>query len=448
MQNRILLKLFAIGVLALLLLIPLLMIRGTISERQLYRNQVLADVARSYSGEQTLSGPLLVRPYRLARWSDVDANGQRQLLWQTYQQVSAPSQLKVNGELKTEHRARGIYQALVYGSQLALQGQFELPPLPVKGADIVEVEQLDAYLAVGISDVRGMRSLPQLQWNQQTYPLAAGSRLKVIGNGVHANLGQLPDQAHNATFQLKLTLNGMGSLNLLPVGRETEVKLQAAWPHPSFIGQFLPETRQISDQGFNALWRTTWFATNADELLQQCLQGNCQGLQGSALGVRLVDPVDIYLMSERSVKYGFLFVFLIFGAFFLFEALKRLAVHPMQYGLVGLALALFFLLLLSLSEHIAFAWAYGLAAGASVGLISFYVAHVLQHAMRGLSFGALLAGLYGLLYLLLQSEDYALLLGSLLLFALLSVAMIVTRKLDWYQLGSQLSGNKTEAANI
>lgn len=437
LQNPILQKLFAIGILALLLLIPLQLIGNTVSERQTYRDQVLDDVARSYSAAQTLNGPLLVRPYRLARWSAPDDNGNRHLQWNNYQQVTAPSQLKVSGDLKTGHRARGIYQALVYGSQLALQGQFELAPLPLEGSDIVEVEIQDSYLAIGISDVRGMRSLPRLQWNGQGYPLAAGSRLKVIGNGIHANLGRLSPAAQHASFGMTLALNGMGSLNLLPLGRETEVKLQAEWPHPSFIGQFLPETRQISDKGFNAEWRTTWFATNADERLQQCLQGNCQGLQATSLGVRLVDPVDVYLMSERSVKYGFLFVFLIFGAFFLFEALKRLAVHPVQYGLVGLALALFFLLLLSLAEHIAFAWAYGLAASASVLLIGFYVTHILQHTRRGFGFGALLAALYGLLFVLLQSEDYALLLGSLLLFTLLSIAMIVTRKLDWYRLGKQ-----------
>lgn len=436
MHNRILIKLFAIGVLAVLLLIPLLMIRGTIAERQHYRNQVLADVARSYSGEQTLSGPVLVRPYRLARWTGADAEGQRQLRWEQHEQLVLPSQLKVNGELRTEQRARGIYQALVYGSQLELQGRFELPAPPTGGADVAQIELQEAYLAVGISDARGLRNLPQLQWNQTSYPLAAGSQLKVIGNGIHARLGQLPTSG-SAGFQLKLALNGMGSLNVLPLGRETEVKLKASWPHPSFIGQFLPETRSINDQGFSAQWRTTWFATNADELLQQCHAGQCGRLQELSLGVRLVEPVDIYLMAERSSKYGFLFVFLIFGAFFLFEVLKRLAVHPVQYGLVGLALALFFLLLLSLAEHIAFGLAYGTAATASIALVSFYVAHVLRHALRGIGFGALLGGLYGLLYVLLQSEDYALLLGSLLLFALLGIAMFATRKVDWYQLGGQ-----------
>jgi inner membrane protein len=272
-----------------------------------------------------------------------------------------------------------------------------------------------------------------MDWGGKDYPFQPGSNVKALGPGIHVPLERLSGEGRVA-FKFKLGLNGMDDFSIVPLGRDTEVRLTSTWPHPSFVGQYLPETRQISATGFDATWHTSWFSTNANERFQQCGEDHCEALNGTVLGVRLIEPVDVYLMSERSVKYGFLFVFLTFGAFFLFEALKRVGIHPVQYGMVGLALALFFLLLISVSEHIAFPLAYSIAASSCVALVGFYVSHVLHHARWGVGFGAMLGALYGLLYVLLQSEDYALLLGSVLLFALLAVAMILTRQVDWYQL--------------
>src|SRR5690606_7276579 len=199
---------------------------------------------------------------------------------------------------------------------------------------------------------------------------------------------------------------------------------------------FLPSDREIGASGFRANWQTSFFATNMQEVLAACDSGQeCYGLANSGFGVSLVDPVDQYLMTDRAIKYALLFIGLTFAAFFLFEVLKRLAVHPVQYGLVGLSLALFYLLLVSLSEHVAFALAYGISASACVLLIGFYVSYVLHSWLRGLGFSLGLAMLYGMLYGLLSAEDYALLMGSVLVFALLACVMVLTRKLDWYGVG-------------
>ncbi|WP_208530823.1 cell envelope integrity protein CreD, partial [Pseudomonas aeruginosa] len=237
-------------------------------------------------------------------------------------------------------------------------------------------------------------------------------------------------------YAFDLSLLGSERLDIVPVGRDSQVILKADWPHPSFGGEFLPSEREITAQGFTARWQTSFFATNMEEALRSCVEEQrCDGFQARAFGVGLVDPVDQYLKADRAIKYALLFITLTFAGFFLFEVLKRLAVHPVQYALVGLALAFFYLLLLSLAEHVGFELAYLVSAGACVGLIGFYLCFVLRSVARGLGFSAGLAGLYGLLYGLLSAEDYALLMGSLLLFAVLAAVMVLTRRLDWYGVG-------------
>jgi inner membrane protein len=216
------------------------------------------------------------------------------------------------------------------------------------------------------------------------------------------------------------------------------VDLKSNWPHPSFTGEFLPVQRKFDANGFTAHWATTFFSTNLEEELHRCdRQRACENFTSYRLGVSFVNPVDQYLKTERAIKYALLFITLTFASFFLLDVLKKLPVHPVQYGLVGAALALFYLLLLSLSEHVGFATAYLLASAGCVGLITFYVTHVLRSRLRGLGFGCGLAVLYGCLYGLLSADDYALLTGSLLLFAVLAAVMILTRNVDWAAIGGR-----------
>jgi len=296
----------------------------------------------------------------------------------------------------------------------------------------------EAFLAVGISDIRGIENALKLELGSQRLEFAPGTQVSFLGAGVHVPLpAQDSKNPAPLDFAFDLRLQGTEQLQVLPVGKTSSVSLAANWPHPSFVGNFLPAKREINDQGFSADWQTSFFSTNLQEAMERCVAGDCDALNGRSFGVSFIDPVDQYLKSDRAIKYALLFIVLTFAGFFLFEVLKSLAVHPVQYALVGVALAFFYLLLLSLSEHIGFALAYLLSASGCVLFIGFYVSHVLRSARHGLSFSAGLAALYGLLYGLLSAEDYALLMGSLMLFGLLGVFMVLTRKLDWYGIGAK-----------
>ena len=434
-------KLGAIALLILLLMIPLLMIDGLVDERQNLRHEVLQDIARSSSYRQQITGPILVLPYvkTTHEWKTHAQTGERyqQERQQRGRLYFLPERFVLDGQVGTELRSRGIYQARLYRSDSRVSGQFRLPPRLGLGDELGFYRFETPFLAVGISDIRGISNDLKLQLNGQTLSFAPGSGESRFGAGVHAPLPALDTQGgQTLAFAFDLQLQGTEQLAVVPVGRDSRVSLNSDWPHPSFIGEYLPSRREVGDRGFSAQWQTSFFATNLEEALADCVRKEqCHGLLGRSFGVNFVDPVDQYLKTDRAIKYALLFIALTFAAFFLFEVLKRLAVHPVQYALVGLSLALFYLLLLSLSEHLVFALAYLLAAGACVGLIGFYVSFVLHSWRRGLGFAALLAALYALLYGLLGAEDYALLMGSLLVFGVLGSVMVLTRKLDWYGVG-------------
>lgn len=438
MNRNLLIKLGAIAALIVLLMVPILMIDGMIEERQSLRDGVLEDIARSSSHSQKITGPLLVVPYRktVREWKTHDKTGERYL---DERELSGrlyflPERLAVGGTIGTELRARGIYEARLFHSNGRLSGHFELPAHYGIAEDLADYRFGQPFVSVGISDIRGIKNNLVLELGERRLPFQPGSADPLLGAGVHAPLPE-SSQGGRLDFAFDLLLQGTGSLAIAPVGRETQVDLGADWPHPSFIGEYLPSEREITAKGFSARWQTSFFATNMEEALGDCVSdGDCQAFLGRQFGVSFVDPVDQYLKSDRALKYALLFIALTFAGFFLFEVLKRLAVHPVQYGLVGLSLAMFYLLLLSLAEHMAFASAYALAASACVTLIGFYVSHVLRSWLRGAGFTAALAALYGMLYALLSAEDYALLMGSLLVFGLLAAVMVLTRKLDWYGL--------------
>ncbi|MFP3676113.1 cell envelope integrity protein CreD [Pseudomonas sp. SIMBA_041] len=443
MNRSLTLKLGAIALLILLLLIPLLMINGLIQDRQQRRDGVLEDIARSASFSQQLSGPLMVVPYRkvVRTWKLNEKTNQR------YQDIGEergrlyflPERFELDGQIQTELRSRGIYEARLFHAENHISGHFSVPAQWGIKEDFADYRFDQPFLAVGISDIRGIENALKLDLNGQTLDFVPGSQVGWLGEGVHVTLPALDTkQVTELAFGFDLRLQGSGQLQILPVGKTSKVSLSANWPHPSFIGNYLPAQREVTDQGFTANWQTSFFSTNLQEALSSCVSGGgCEAYNGRSFGVSFIDPVDQYLKSDRAIKYALLFIVLTFAGFFLFEVLKSLAVHPVQYALVGVALAFFYLLLLSLSEHIGFALAYLLSSAGCVLLIGFYVCHVLRSVRHGLSFSVGLAALYGLLYGLLSAEDYALLMGSLLLFGLLGVFMVLTRKLDWYGIGQK-----------
>nr|MDZ4048112.1 cell envelope integrity protein CreD [Pseudoxanthomonas sp.] len=289
-------------------------------------------------------------------------------------------------------------------------------------------------------DNRGVQAL-EVKLDGQPLAVEAGSRVGWLPEGLHAGV---PLSVLNKAFnvEIKVDLTGTSHLGWLPVGAETTVQASADWPHPGFDGRHLPLGSDITDEGFKARWAVSRLSSRVPQMLANCGPEltHCEGLDEGRFGVRLVDPVDRYLMTDRAMKYALLFLGLVFGAVFLVEALASRPVHLVQYGLTGLALAMFYLLLLSLSEHIGFGPAYALAAASCSGLLAYYLSGVLGGRRAGLGFGMGLATLYGLLYALLGSEDYALLVGAAVLFAALASVMALTRRVDWHRLGTWTSG--------
>lgn len=456
MNFRLILKVVAVFFVSLFLIVPISRVESLVYERQLMRDQVVADIAKSAGYAQTVSGPYLVVPYeqRMRRWTEETNDKPRQMIEYTSpgELVFLPKQFDVKGNVDIQERARGIYKARVFGLTSDLIGEFELQPAYGIQENVEDYTFGTPYLVLGLSDIRGIGTELKLQWGDaqasfapNTTPSgsARGPALaSVLASGVHAPLVMdAPKEKQMRPFAIHLSLQGTSELRVAPVGRSTRVQLSSNWPHPSFIGDFLPKSHSIRNDGFEANWETSFFATNLEGLAERChsaVEGACNELASKTFAVSFVDPVDQYLKSERATKYAFLFVGLTFALFFLFEVLRRFSVHPVQYGLVGLALAVFFLLLLSLSEHLGFATAYGISACASVLLIGYYVVPILGSARNASGFSAALGGLYGVLYGILSSEDYALLTGSLVVFGVLGLVMVLTRNVNWTKFGQPL----------
>jgi inner membrane protein len=447
MSRSIFMKAVVTGGLAILLIVPLNAIHGIVLERVALRDGVIANIQRSSVTAQKVVGPLLVIPFRRTIVEiTTDAKGQltSTTRGEDGQLQFLPDELEIITSADTERRYRGIYSALLYNTKNTFRGSFSLPEELVSDTDVPGVSYSwgRAHVALGMTDTRGIKGRLTLKWTDgarsSQVDFRGGTLAAPIGAGVHAPVETvLPKGVYR--FSLDLQLQGAQELEFVAAGKETTIHMRSSWPHPSFIGQFLPESRNISAGGFDAVWRTSRLASNVEEALAHCGANPCGPLLSKSMGVSFVQPVNVYLQTERSAKYGFLFIVFTFVLFSLFELLKRLSIHPVQYALVGVALAMFFLLLIALSEHLPFVAAYVVASASCVLLLGFYVSYVLAGVRRGAGFAALLAALYGALYVLLQSEDMALLLGAILLFGIVAGIMAVTRKVDWYRITARAS---------
>ncbi|MCU6498125.1 cell envelope integrity protein CreD [Rugamonas sp. A1-17] len=439
MQKKLLFKLLAIGGLTVVLGIALMLIQSTIDERLRFHDQAVQSVANDSVREQVVVGPVLVIPYseEIEAGDDADPKARRPTRTVSHRKLVYPNDLQLDGAINTERRYRGIHQVLVYSGLHRFAGDFTLPPLSELRRDSAASRLTVGrpYVALGVSDVRGIRDIPRLNWGGRELEFEQGAALPGYPAGMHAQLAAADlKEGARVAFSFTLGLAGIEHQYFVPVGKNNRYAIKSNWPHPQFGGDFLPETRTVGAGGFSAMWRISSMASRA----QQQLSALADGESGKALDVfdiGFIEPVNIYSQASRATKYGLLFVTLTFAAFFVFEVVKRLAIHPIQYLLVGLALALFFLLLVGLSEHLPFVLAYVIAGAACIVLISYYLGHALHSRWRGMGFGAGLALLYAALYGLLISENNALVLGSLLLFAVLAALMVATRKVDWYEIG-------------
>ncbi len=437
------LKILFTGFLAMVLMIPLGMVDSVIRERQNRRNEAVNEVSSKWGHPQTIAGPVLVVPYRFTYTEDQD--GKKVTHVTIKNACFLPESLRVKGRLNPERRSRGLYEVILYSlKDLSISGKFNRPDpsrlnIP---ADAMLWER--AYLAVGIPDTRGIQKDVKLVWNGREISFLPGVKdAGVVASGIHAPLPGLRDRsARTINYAMNIDLRGSSALNFSPLGKDTLVELDSSWPHPSFIGAYLPDRHRVGDDGFTAKWNVSYFGRN---IPQEFIQGETANpTDNASFGVRLFVPVDFYQKCERAVKYGFLFITLTFLAFFLFELFNRLAIHPLQYTMVGFAMSVFYLLFLALSEHVGFFASYLLSSLSIMGLITGYCVKVLKTRKRaGYMFGLLL-GLYSFLYVLLENEDYALLLGSLAIFAILAAVMYLTRNVDWYRIRL---GNGTAATD-
>ncbi len=424
--------------LVLLLFVPLTMIRGVVQERASRNSEALEDVSASWGGTQSIAGPVL-RLHCLEPQQIKDEHGWTQQREQNSTLYLLPDELNVEAVLHTEVRRRGLFDVPVYTARLTLHGRFPRPDRELCPGRSSSATWNGAELLVGLSGPRGLHADTGLIWNGTPLELkpATGADTPALASGVHATLGAV-DQAFNETvseFTLSLGLNGAQSLQLAPVAKQTRIRMDADWAHPSFYGAWLPTERSISADTFSAQWSISYLGRDYPQLWQSTA-AHSDAIERSMLGVSLLQPVDRYVMAERVTKYAALTVVFTFLTVWLTEVLSARRVHPIQYGFIGSALCLFGLLQLALAEHIGFTPAFVLAVLAVTSQVTLYCRSVLGSLGRALSVGALLTALYGYLYSLLRAEDYALLGGVLALFALLTTAMYLTRRVDWSRPGT------------
>ncbi|MEZ5577138.1 MAG: cell envelope integrity protein CreD [Candidatus Competibacteraceae bacterium] len=451
MRNPLFVKMVLVFLVTVVLATGLSQIDYLVRERTQRRDQVVAGIAAATARDQTLVGPLLVIPYtRIVKTQKPSEKDDNKMIEVEKRYADwlylLPAELDVQANLNTEQIRRGLYHAVVFSGAVSLKGRFVADGALLKPGPNEQIAFGDPRLIVGIGDPRGILRAPALAWAGQRLEFLPGTAEEKMPNGIQAHIGGLnPQEPWSAEFELTFDLRGTQSFDVAPVGDTTRIGVRGNWPHPSFYGQFLPESRQVSDAGFSAAWSTTRLATNMLHQLFEHLRNNRP--LDTLIGVRFVDPTDSYTQTDRAIKYGLLFIGLTFAAFFLFEILKRLAIHPFQYGLAGTALVLFYLLLLSLSEHVGFGIAYAIATAGCVALLAYYLSHVLDSLGWGLGFGALIGAVFGILYVLISLEDLALLAGSVTLFGALALVMTLTRKVDWYQLGEALGTRRGKGSN-
>ena len=428
------LRLMLVGFLALLLQIPVSMIAGLVSERRQRSLEAVEEVSSKWGAEQTLTGPTLIVPY-VARVTETSATGQPVVRNEPRQAVFLPDTLRVQARLQSEERHRGIFSIPVYSLEVRLEGEFPRPDFAELGIEPVEVAWDRARLAIGISDARAIQQGVSLRWNGAESSPVPGATGLVAGRGIQAPVS-LTAEPRQSRFSLKLALQGTGAMYFTPSAKDTTVDLHSNNPHPSFQGNWLPVTHTGSAAGFEASWRIPYLGRNYPQAWDTRADME-KPVAASRFGVELVTPVDHYRMAERSVKYASLFIVLTLALVWIVEVLARLRVHPIQYLMLGAALCLFYLLELSLSEHIGFPAAYATASVAVVAMVAGYSLVAVRAIGRALVVGGSVALLYAYLFVLLTKEDSALLIGSIGLFAVLAAIMYATRRVDWYEIGAR-----------
>jgi len=433
--ERLALKSIIITSLVLVLWAATFLIQSLIDERQNRQVEAINEVSSKWGHRQTISGPVLTVPYiEYEKNPDAYKEPNNPYLKVLKYAHFLPERLNVEGKLYPEKRYRGIYEVVVYNSSLNAKGKFSSPDFAALNIPKENIVYDDAFVSVGINDLRGIEEEISLQWNSEKKSMNPGiASNDVLGSGISTPIkiaaGDTTKSSYDFSFNMKL--KGSELMYFTPLGKETDIKLSAGWGTPSFDGAFLPDTRTVSDTNFAANWKVLHLNRN----YPQSWKGSSYDIGSSAFGVNLLTPVDNYQKSTRSVKYAIMIIMLTFVVIFFIEILNQRSIHPFQYILIGLGLCIFYSLLIAVSEHTSFNFSYLISGAATVILISAYAKSVFKENKLVALVGGVLTILHGYIFSLIQLEDYALLMGSIGLFIVLALMMYYSRKIDWYNLG-------------
>ncbi|MCA0382680.1 MAG: cell envelope integrity protein CreD [Bacteroidetes bacterium] len=433
--DRFLIKGIITGFLILVMLIPSVFVLNLVEERKERQQEVIAEVSSKWASAQTLSGPFLIVPYER---TFIDADKKPAVV--TEQLIVLPEQLMVNGTVQPQIKQRSIYKVALYKSSIKLDGHFDLKNIAAGENETILWSK--ASLCMGLTDSRGIEAQMQSTAAQMPLTFDAGipeNGLAERGVSVPVDLSKVLADSR-LDFTIPLSVRGSESLQVLPLGKTSSMQLRSEWESPSYIGKFLPQ-HNPDMKGFDAKWQVLHF--NRD--FPQIWKNRSYKATEYAFGVSLIQPADNYAKTMRSVKYAILFIGLMFGFFFLLEIMLGYRVHPVQYVLVGIALIVFYTLLLSIGELLTFNIAYAMATFATVSLITLYAKQLFVKWSNALLIGGFLFGLYAFIYVLIQLEDTSLLAGSIGLFLLVALAMYFSRKINWYQQPAAVVAPEVEA---
>ncbi|MBV6512597.1 MAG: Inner membrane protein CreD [Ignavibacteriaceae bacterium] len=424
------LKLISVFILMLMLMIPMQFVHSLISERQGLRQSAVKEVSDKWSGSQDIYGPILTLPYNRSYTEDGKVKVLRE------EMHILPSMLRVKGNITPETLRRGIYEVVVYNSTIAVSGSFEGAGRYAEELSGDQILWNEAFITVHISDLRGIKERVTMTLIDNKFQADPGTQIPgLVASGITVkNIFPGVQNLNELSFSFDLVLQGSSHLGFAPLGKETHVELSSSWGDPSFSGAFLPDDREIRDNGFTATYKILELNRNYPQ--NWIGEANSPGVQKSIFGVELLLPVDDYLMTTRSAKYALLAIVLTFLTFFLTEIFSSKRVHPFQYLIIGLALVLYYTLLISISEHTDFTTAYSIASIAIIGMIGLYSKAILKNPKQTGVLVLVLVLTYTFVYITLQLQDYALLIGSIGLTAILGFTMYITRNVNWYNLGA------------
>ena len=428
LRNSISMRLVVIGFLILLFLIPIAMIDDLVYERQERKYDAIDEISSTWGLPQTIAAPFLSVPY----WDytkTTDEDGEPRIIKTKQKAHFLPLDLNIEGEINPEIRYRGIYDVVVYNCSLSIKGKFDIVDFAQWKIDEQNIIWDEAKINIGITDLRSIKEAVQIEILDSvfTFNPGLGSR-EFVSSGISAPIDWSNEK--NLEFKVNLDINGSSELEFIPLGKTTKVNIISEWANPKFMGAFLPADRLVEDSGFVANWKVLHL--NRD--YPQSFIGGVSRVSDSAFGVSLLMPVDEYQKNMRAGKYAVLIISLTFVIFFFMQVLNKVMIHPIQYIIVGLALMVFYSLLIAISEQLSFNSAYLISSVAIIGMIGLYVKAILKSNKLAILLTSMLILLYLFIFTIIQLQDLSLLIGSIGLFAVLGVIMYLSRNIDWYNI--------------